>query len=136
MITLPVGTLTGWGLCLNFSGFTVGCIQNSMPCERREMYVCKNITYGTASEFGFDYLRDNGMAASQEDQVQKDHFFCIIDEADSILIDEARTPLIISGPMREDNPLPFNEMKPLVTKLVDAQVRQCNRLAEDAKSEY
>ena len=58
--------------------------------------------------------------------MQKDHFFCIIDEADSILIDEARTPLIISGPMREDNPLPFNEMKPLVTKLVDAQVRQCN----------
>jgi len=121
------------GALFEFLGLTVGCIQNSMPsAERREMYA-KNITYGTASEFGFDYLRDNGMATSQEDQVQKDHFFCIIDEADSILIDEARTPLIISGPMREDNPLPFNDMKPLVTKLVDAQVRQCNRLAEDAK---
>ena len=121
------------GALFEFLGLTVGCIQNSMPsAERREMYA-KNITYGTASEFGFDYLRDNGMATSREDQVQKDHFFCIIDEADSILIDEARTPLIISGPMREDNPLPFNEMKPLVTKLVDAQVRQCNRLAEDAK---
>ena len=59
--------------------------------ERREMYK-KNITYGTASEFGFDYLRDNGMATCQDDQVQRDHFFCIIDEADSILIDEARTP--------------------------------------------
>jgi len=121
------------GALFEFLGLTVGCIQNSMPAaERREMYG-KNITYGTASEFGFDYLRDNGMATSQEDQVQRDHFFCIIDEADSILIDEARTPLIISGPMREDHPLPFNEMKPLVTKLVDAQVRQCNRLAEDAK---
>jgi preprotein translocase subunit SecA len=121
------------GALFEFLGLTVGCIQNSMPAtERREMYE-KNITYGTASEFGFDYLRDNGMATSREDQVQKDHFFCIIDEADSILIDEARTPLIISGPMREDNPLPFNEMKPLVTKLVDAQVRQCNRMAEDAK---
>ena len=121
------------GALFQFLGLTVGCIQNSMPAaERREMYE-KNITYGTASEFGFDYLRDNGMATSREDQVQKDHFFCIIDEADSILIDEARTPLIISGPMREDHPLPFNEMKPLVTKLVDAQVRQCNRLAEDAK---
>jgi len=121
------------GALFEFLGLTVGCIQNSMPsAERREMY-SKNITYGTASEFGFDYLRDNGMATSRDDQVQKDHFFCIIDEADSILIDEARTPLIISGPMREDNPLPFNEMKPLVTKLVDAQIRQCNRLAEDAK---
>ena len=121
------------GALFEFLGLTVGCIQNSMPsAERCEMYG-KNITYGTASEFGFDYLRDNGMATSREDQVQKDHFFCIIDEADSILIDEARTPLIISGPMREDNPLPFNEMKPLVTKLVDAQVRQCNRLSEDAK---
>ena len=121
------------GALFEFLGLSVGCIQNSMPpSERREMY-SKNITYGTASEFGFDYLRDNGMATSREDQVQKDHFFCIIDEADSILIDEARTPLIISGPMRDDRPLPFNEMKSLVTKLVDAQNRQCNRLAEDAK---
>jgi preprotein translocase subunit SecA len=89
----------------------------------------KNITYGTASEFGFDYLRDNGMATCVEDQVQRDHFFCIIDEADSILVDEARTPLIISGPMREDHPLPFMEMKPLVTKLFDGQLKQCNQLA-------
>ena len=80
------------GALFEFLGLSVGCIQNSMPpSERREMY-SKNITYGTASEFGFDYLRDNGMATSREDQVQKDHFFCIIDEADSILIDEARTP--------------------------------------------
>ena len=124
------------GALFEFLGLTVGCIQNSMPsAERREMYN-KNITYGTASEFGFDYLRDNGMATCIDDQVQRDHFFCIIDEADSILVDEARTPLIISGPMREDHPLPFMEMKPLVTKLFDGQLKQCNQLAEEAKRAF
>ncbi|MAL86580.1 MAG: preprotein translocase subunit SecA, partial [Opitutae bacterium] len=124
------------GALFEFLGLSVGCIQNNMPSdERREMYK-KNITYGTASEFGFDYLRDNGMATCQDDQVQRDHFFCIIDEADSILIDEARTPLIISGPMREDHPLPFAEMKPLVMKLFDSQLKQCNRLAGDAKKAF
>ena len=79
------------GHLFRFLGLTVGCIQNSMdPQTRREMYGC-NITYGTASEFGFDYLRDNGMTSRKEDQVQRDHFFCIIDEVDSILVDEART---------------------------------------------
>ena len=121
------------GALFEFLGLTVGCIQNNMPSAlRREMYEC-NITYGTASEFGFDYLRDNGMATCKEDQVQRDHYFCIIDEADSILIDEARTPLIISGPMREDHPLPFMEMKPKVMKLFEAQLKQCNKLAEEAK---
>lgn len=121
------------GSLFEFLGLSVGCIQNNMPsAQRREMYL-RNITYGTASEFGFDYLRDNGMATCKDDQVQKDHFFCIIDEADSILIDEARTPLIISGPMREDHPLPFGEMKPLVMKLFDSQLKQCNRLADAAK---
>jgi len=124
------------GALFEFLGLTVGCIQNSMPAaERREMYK-KNITYGTASEFGFDYLRDNGMATCVEDQVQKDHYFCIIDEADSILVDEARTPLIISGPMREDHPLPFTEMKPVVMKLFDVQLKQCNKLAEEAKRSF
>ena len=124
------------GALFEFLGLTVGCIQNNMPSsDRREMYL-RNITYGTASEFGFDYLRDNGMATCKDDQVQKDHFFCIIDEADSILIDEARTPLIISGPMREDHPLPFGEMKPLVMKLFDTQLKQCNRLGEDAKKVF
>ena len=124
------------GALFEFLGLTVGCIQNNMPAvERREMYK-RNITYGTASEFGFDYLRDNGMATCIEDQVQQDYYFCIIDEADSILIDEARTPLIISGPMREDHPLPFSEMKPLVMKLFDTQLRQCNKLAEEAKNSF
>ena len=114
-------------------GMTVGCIQNGMrPNERRDVYN-RDITYGTASEFGFDYLRDNGMATRKEDQVQRDHFFCIIDEADSILIDEARTPLIISGPMEEDRPLPFGEFKPGISDLVRKQNRLCNELASRAK---
>ena len=124
------------GALFDYLGLTVGCIQNNMPpAERREMYN-KNITYGTASEFGFDYLRDNGMATCTDDQVQRDHYFCIIDEADSILVDEARTPLIISGPMREDHPLPFTEMKPLVMKVFDAQLKHCNQLADEAKKAF
>ncbi len=115
-------------------GLTVGCIQNSMdPQARREMYNC-NITYGTASEFGFDYLRDNGMTSRKEDQVQRDHYFCIIDEVDSILVDEARTPLIISGPMQDDNPLPFKEVKPIIQNLVSKQQAYCNALVAEAKS--
>ena len=124
------------GALFEFLGLSVGCIQNNMPSAERRLMYEKNITYGTASEFGFDYLRDNGMATCKDDQVQKDHFFCIIDEADSILVDEARTPLIISGPMREDHPLPFGEMKPLVMKLFDRQLKQCNRLAEEAKKAF
>lgn len=121
------------GHLFRFLGLTVGCIQNSMdPQTRREMYGC-NITYGTASEFGFDYLRDNGMTSRKEDQVQRDHYFCIIDEVDSILVDEARTPLIISGPMQDDNPLPFNEVKPSVQNLFSKQQAFCNKLVTDAK---
>ncbi|MFW5874406.1 MAG: preprotein translocase subunit SecA, partial [Verrucomicrobiota bacterium] len=121
------------GHLFRFLGLTVGCIQNSMaPATRREMYGC-DITYGTASEFGFDYLRDNGMAGRKEDQVQRDHYFCIIDEVDSILIDEARTPLIISGPMQDDNPLPFKEIKPSVQSLVSQQQTYCNNLVGEAK---
>lgn len=122
------------GHLFRFLGLSVGCIQNSMPPhERKAMYAC-NITYGTASEFGFDYLRDNGMTGSKEDQVQRDHFFCIIDEVDSILVDEARTPLIISGPMQDDKPLPFGEIKPIIKKLVSQQQTYCNQLATSAKN--
>ena len=121
------------GHLFRFLGLTVGCIQNSMdPQSRREMYAC-NITYGTASEFGFDYLRDNGMTSRKEDQVQRDHYFCIIDEVDSILVDEARTPLIISGPMQDDNPLPFNEVKPTIQNLFSKQQAFCNKLVAEAK---
>lgn len=122
------------GHLFRFLGLTVGCIQNSMdPKTRREMYGC-NITYGTASEFGFDYLRDNGMTSRKEDQVQRDHYFCIIDEVDSILVDEARTPLIISGPMQDDNPLPFHEVKPIIQKLTSKQQALCNQLVAEAKT--
>ena len=121
------------GHIFRFLGLTVGCIQNSMdPQSRRDMYNC-NITYGTASEFGFDYLRDNGMTSRKEDQVQRDHYFCIIDEVDSILVDEARTPLIISGPMQDDNPLPFKEIKPSIQNLVSQQQSYCNNLVAEAK---
>ena len=85
------------GQLYNFLGLTVGCIQHDQePDVRREQYAM-DITYGTHSEFGFDYLRDNGMATTREQQVQRGYCYAIVDEVDSILIDEARTPLIISG---------------------------------------
>jgi preprotein translocase subunit SecA len=121
------------GQLYTFLGVTVGCIQQSMsPDLRRDMYGC-NITYGTASEFGFDYLRDNGMATRKEDQVQRDHWYCIVDEIDSILVDEARTPLIISGPAPIEREQPFTRLKPGVDDLVNAQTRLCNRLVGEAK---
>ncbi|MFT3784367.1 MAG: preprotein translocase subunit SecA [Nibricoccus sp.] len=121
------------GYLYNFLGLTVGCIQQQMPSDlRREMYN-RDITYGTASEFGFDYLRDNGMATRKEDQVQRDHWYCIVDEIDSILVDEARTPLIISGPAPIEREQPFNRLKPSVDRLVAEQTRLCNRLVGEAK---
>jgi preprotein translocase subunit SecA len=121
------------GHLYNFLGVTVGCIQQQMPPDlRREMYG-RDITYGTASEFGFDYLRDNGMATRKEDQVQRDYWYCIVDEVDSILVDEARTPLIISGPAPIEREQPFTRLKPPVEQLVNAQVRLCNKIVAEAK---
>ncbi len=121
------------GHLYNFLGVTVGCIQQQMPSEvRREMYA-RDITYGTASEFGFDYLRDNGMATRKEDQVQRDHWFCIVDEVDSILVDEARVPLIISGPAPIEREQPFTRIKPGIDQLANDQIRLCNRLVTEAK---
>ncbi|WP_221029690.1 preprotein translocase subunit SecA [Actomonas aquatica] len=121
------------GHLYKYLGLTVGCIQQQMaPAVRREMYGC-DITYGTASEFGFDYLRDNGMATRKEDQVQRDHWFCIVDEIDSILVDEARTPLIISGPAPIEREQPFTRLKPTVERLVNMQAKLCNRLVSEAK---
>ena len=120
------------GHLYSFLGITVGCIQQQMHSEvRREMYT-RGITYGTASEFGFDYLRDNGMATRKEDQVQRDHFYCIVDEIDSILVDEARTPLIISGPAPIEREQPFMRLKPGVEELVSAQLRLINKLVKEA----
>src|SRR3954470_16245263 len=121
------------GHLYNFLGVSVGCIQQQMaPDLRREMY-SREITYGTASEFGFDYLRDNGMATRKEDQVQRDYWFCIVDEIDSILVDEARTPLIISGPAPIEREQPFTRLKPPVDQLVNDQGRLCNKIVAEAK---
>jgi|UniRef100_UPI0040494E72 preprotein translocase subunit SecA len=121
------------GHLYNFLGVTVGCIQQQMPSDiRREMYG-RDITYGTASEFGFDYLRDNGMATRKEDQVQRDYWYCIVDEIDSILVDEARTPLIISGPAPIEREQPFTRLRPAVDRLVSEQTRHCNKLIGEAK---
>jgi len=120
------------GQLYSFLGLTVGVIQNDQPPEyRRAQYQC-DITYGTNSEFGFDYLRDNGMATSREQQVQRGHYFAIVDEVDSILIDEARTPLIISGPATVSTHQ-FDRFKPLIEQLVRKQTMLCNRLASESK---
>ncbi len=119
------------GAVYTFLGLTVGCIQNAMrPDVRREEYN-KDITYGTNSEFGFDYLRDN-MAMRPADMVQRDHHYAVVDEIDSILIDEARTPLIISGPAPH-TPQQYNEFKPRVERLVRQQRDLCNKYMREAK---
>jgi len=123
------------GHLLEWLGLTVGCIQNQMGSdERKAAYGC-DITYGTASEFGFDYLRDNGMALSAEEQVQRDHHFCIVDEIDSVLIDEARTPLIISGPVAEEREPPYPRLRDDVSKLVDLQEKLVDRLLSELRTE-
>lgn len=120
------------GALFTYLGLTVGCIQSMMPNDlRRQQYAC-DITYGTNAEFGFDYLRDNGMATTREAQVQRGHYFAIIDEVDSILIDEARTPLIISGPAVIETEQQYDTLKPLIEKVVRAQVELCNKLMAEA----
>lgn len=121
------------GHLYNFLGLTVGCIQNSMNSEERRVAYGRDITYGTAAELGFDYLRDNGLAMAADEQVQRDHYFCIVDEIDSILIDEARTPLIISGPAQTDRLAPFKELEPAIERLVRLQTQLCNRLILEAR---
>jgi preprotein translocase subunit SecA len=113
-------------------GLTVGCIQHDQsPSVRKEQYDC-DVAYGTNSEFGFDYLRDNGMATTKEQQVQRGYYYAIVDEVDSILIDEARTPLIISGPATVSSHQ-YDKFKPLVEQLVRKQTMLCNRLVSEAK---
>ena len=113
-------------------GLIVGSILNQMDNnERREIYNC-DITYGTNNEFGFDYLRDN-MALSKEELVQRGHAYAIIDEVDSILIDEARTPLIISGAVDQPTDSKYRELKPLVEKLVRKQTSLVNQFVGEAE---
>jgi preprotein translocase subunit SecA len=119
------------GLVFEYLGLTVGCIQNSMDSlQRRKEYAC-DITYGTNNEFGFDYLRDN-MVIDKEELVQRGHNYAIVDEVDSVLIDEARTPLIISGPVKAEDHK-YNEMKPKVERLVSAQRNFVSKIVADAE---
>jgi preprotein translocase subunit SecA len=120
------------GKIYEFLGLTIGCIQNEMNNdERREQY-SKDITYGTNNEFGFDYLRDN-MSVRGEDQVQRGFGYAIVDEVDSVLIDEARTPLIISGPVESTLNFRFNEMRPLVANVVKRQNQLIARLLDETE---
>lgn len=113
-------------------GLTVKALTNGIsPHERKEVYAA-DIVYGTASEFGFDYLRDNSMAHTIKEQCQRGYYFAIIDEVDSILIDEARTPLIISGPSAKSRQM-YDELKGDVSRIVRLQNDHCNKLASDAR---
>ncbi|MDE7342411.1 MAG: hypothetical protein K2N19_00105 [Muribaculaceae bacterium] len=122
------------GPLYQFHGLSVNCIDKTEPNseERRKAYRC-DITFGTNNEFGFDYLRDN-MATQESDLVQRnDHYYAIVDEVDSVLIDDARTPLIISGPVPKGDDQMFNEFKPNVEKVVAAQRRQAQQYLLEAK---
>src|SRR6058998_2554590 len=122
------------GAVYKFLGLTVGTILHDQPPNvRREQYNC-DITYGTNAEFGFDYLRDNGMASRKEDQVQRGHHYAIVDEVDSILIDEARTPLIISGPAVVTYDDQYAQFRPQVESLFHTQERMCNRFLSEAEA--
>lgn len=116
-----------------FHGLSIDCIDKHQPNseERRQAYKC-DIIYGTNNEFGFDYLRDN-MAREEGELVQGKHHFAMVDEVDSVLIDEARTPLIISGPIPKGDEHEFHELKPRISKLVDAQRKLCGGYLNDAK---
>ena len=116
-----------------FHGLTVDCIDNHQPnSEGRKKAYDSDITYGTNNEFGFDYLRDN-MAHSPDDLVQRKHNYAIVDEVDSVLIDDARTPLIISGPVPQGDRHEFNELKPKIENLVAMQRQLANGFLSEAK---
>ncbi|MBM3307437.1 MAG: preprotein translocase subunit SecA [Candidatus Eisenbacteria bacterium] len=112
-------------------GLSVGCIQTLMTPEERRVQYAADITYGTNNEFGFDYLRDN-MAVRLEDRVQRGHNYAIVDEVDSVLIDEARTPLIISGVVEQSTHM-FDRLKPPVERLVRRQAQVVNSILDEAE---
>src|SRR5213075_2895800 len=121
------------GHLFTWLGLTVGCIDDTEPgtLERRAAYLC-DITYGTNNEFGFDYLRDN-MVVQLDQRVQRSHVFAIVDEVDSVLIDEARTPLIISGPVGNENDEVYFAHNTSVARLVRRQTELVNTLVADAE---
>ena len=116
----------------NFLGLSVGCILNQMDNETRKEMYNKDITYGTNSQFGFDYLRDN-MAVSADMQVQRGHSFAIVDEVDSVLIDEARTPLIISGQINSDTNEQYTQWRSSVESLIKKQNQYVTTLLSDVE---
>lgn len=120
------------GSILRWMGLTTAALTNNVHHHGRKSIYLADVVYGTSSEFGFDYLRDNSMASRAEEQVQRGHFFAIVDEIDSILIDEARTPLIISGPVPESRQM-YDQLKEPVAQLVREQRELCNRLASEAR---
>ena len=119
-----------------FHGLSVDCIDYYKPHsqERKNAYL-SDITYGTNNEFGFDYLRDN-MANKNEDRVQRQHSYAIVDEVDSVLIDDARTPLIISGPIPQGGNHEFNELKPKISSLVQIQRQLVTKILSESKKLY
>ncbi|MGD8305615.1 MAG: preprotein translocase subunit SecA [Ignavibacteria bacterium] len=119
------------GEIYKFHGLTVGIILNTMDSQARQEHYACDITYGTNNEFGFDYLRDN-MSIDKENQVQRGHNFAIVDEVDSVLIDEARTPLIISGPVDVDDQQ-YGEMKPKIENLFRKQKQLVASLIQEAE---
>ncbi|MBN1825789.1 MAG: preprotein translocase subunit SecA [Candidatus Eisenbacteria bacterium] len=119
------------GRIFSFLGLTVGCIQHDMDPEARKEQYNRDITYGTNNEFGFDYLRDN-MSTHKEHRVQRGFHYAIVDEVDSVLIDEARTPLIISGPVPHSTHK-FDEVKQLVARLVRHQVELVNDMVREGE---
>lgn len=120
------------GAIYRFLGLNAMALTHDIPPNERKQVYASDIVYGTASEFGFDYLRDNSMVTSASDQCQRGHFFAIVDEVDSILIDEARTPLIISGPSATSRQM-YDTLKDDVANLVRLQRDYCSRLATDAR---
>ncbi len=120
------------GPIFKWLGLTVSVLTNGAPIEKRRDLYLADIVYGTASEFGFDYLRDNSMATHKEQQCQRGYYFAIIDEVDSILIDEARTPLIISGPSSVSRQM-YDVLKEPVSEMVKLQRDECNKLASEAR---
>jgi preprotein translocase subunit SecA len=122
------------GHLYTYLGLTVGCIDDTEPNtqERKAAYLA-DITYGTNNEFGFDYLRDN-MVVSLEQRVQRPHWYAIVDEVDSVLIDEARTPLIISGPVGDESDLQYREYNATVARVVRAQSDDANRLVAEGEA--
>jgi preprotein translocase subunit SecA len=120
------------GKVYEFLGLSVGCIQNSMDSFQRRKQYGSDITYGTNNEFGFDYLRDN-MVVSRDDMVQRPHTYAIVDEVDSVLIDEARTPLILSGPVKSEEHK-FDEMKPHIDRSCQCPENFIPKIVGDAEN--